>query len=207
MNINTRWTLVHCGMKSVTLSVWNIQHSRIFDKWRFHIDDTLNVRLLVVIWWIIPLLVKKFLIFVKESFIIWIWRLPKYQQTPWEQHSWWTKSKGCNMTNLFQETNSKGERSGMRRRSSRGICLNLLTLRESVLLSNVRLRLLLMMVSKMQLLTKGLHVLWRVRVFTKEVYIFCNGDNSKKTACSHVHRSNNGDWKISLQSGCQSYRH
>ena len=37
------------------------------------------------------------------------------------------------------------------------------------------------MVSKMQLLTKGLHVLWRVRVFTKEVYIFCNGDNLEET--------------------------
>ena len=31
-----------------------------------------------------------------------------------------------------------------------------------------------MMVSKMQLLTKGLHALWQVRVF-------CNGDNSKET--------------------------
>ena len=41
-----------------------------------------------------------------------------------------------------------------------------------------RQRLLLMMVSKMKLLTKGLHVLWRVCVFTKEVCIFCNGDNS-----------------------------
>ena len=37
------------------------------------------------------------------------------------------------------------------------------------------------MVSKMQLLTKGLHVLWRVRVFTEEVCIVCNGDNLEET--------------------------
>ena len=48
-------------------------------------------------------------------------------------------------------------------------------------LAHTPLRLLFMMVNKMQLLTKGLHVLWRVRVFTKEVCIFCNDDNSEET--------------------------
>ena len=129
---------------------------------------------------------------------------------PRRPETWATYDTEIAFKILFIQTNSKGERSGMRRRSSKGIYWNLLTRREGILLSNVRLLLLLMMVSKMQLLTKGLHVLWRVRVFTREVCSFCNGDKSEETlhevTCTEVTMMIVRSDSITGCQRCQSYR-
>ena len=148
---------------------------------------------------------EKFLIFVKSpSFQGWIWRLSKYLQTPWELHSWWTKA---NMTHKllsrdcsYRQTQKAKDQvwEGDRREGFIWTC----SIAE--------------MASFYQMSSYGFFLWWSARcsslqkdytfsgeyVFSQEKSVFSAMVKKfiRNSPWSHVHRSNNDDWKIRLQS-------